>query len=82
MQIIASEMEDDFVVPEIYIPEIPNAVLFAIYTTRDTILLSMAGYDAGFMYEYSNPVLDKETVFIGSHSVDACNDEEIRYCTF
>lgn len=40
--------------PKLYIPQIPNPVLFAIYTPSEkTIWVSIDGYDAGYLYEYN-----------------------------
>ncbi|UJR37290.1 hypothetical protein I4U23_029999 [Adineta vaga] len=39
--------EDDW---KPYIPETPNAALFAVYTSPDTFWLSMDDYDAGYLY--------------------------------
>ncbi|PSN52091.1 hypothetical protein C0J52_03894 [Blattella germanica] len=50
-----SESEEEL--EPIFIPKEPNPILFGMYTPRNTIWISMAGYDAGFMYEY---VMDKE----------------------
>lgn len=75
-------MEDDDHLPDIYIPEVPNAVLIGFYTKRDTILLSIAGYDAGYIYEYTNPDLNKDTVHVGSYKIVDCNDDEIRNFLF
>jgi hypothetical protein len=36
----------------LFCPEVPNPVLFGLYTPKDTIWLSIAGYDAGYMYEF------------------------------
>ncbi|KAK6640272.1 hypothetical protein RUM44_011958 [Polyplax serrata] len=38
--------------PELYIPKIPNPVLFATYLDK-SVWLSMGGYDAGYLYEYN-----------------------------
>ncbi len=45
--------EDDW---KPYIPEIPSAALFAVYTSPDTFWLSMDDYDAGYLYhcQFSN----------------------------
>jgi cilia- and flagella-associated protein 44 len=37
---------------DLYIPPIANPVLWLQYTPRDTIWLSMGGYDAGYVYEF------------------------------
>jgi len=49
--------------PKIYIPPLPNPVLFAIYTPSEKgIWVSIDGYDAGYLYEYdfntSRPVMN------------------------
>ncbi|KFB51082.1 AGAP006735-PA-like protein [Anopheles sinensis] len=36
----------------LYIPKVPNPILWARYTEEDTLWLSMGGYDAGYVYEY------------------------------
>nr|XP_029730533.1 LOW QUALITY PROTEIN: cilia- and flagella-associated protein 44-like [Aedes albopictus] len=46
------DSEDEEELEQLYIPKIPNAVLWVQYTEEDTLWLSMAGYDAGFVYEY------------------------------
>lgn len=53
--------EESDELPKIYIPPIPNPVLFAIYTPSEkTIWVSIDGYDSGYLYEYdfnnSNPI--------------------------
>ncbi|XP_048505660.1 cilia- and flagella-associated protein 44 isoform X2 [Athalia rosae] len=50
------DSEEDPPYPEIYIPEVPNRVLFTSYTANNTIWLSMAGFDAGYIYEYPLPI--------------------------
>ncbi|CAF4618885.1 unnamed protein product [Rotaria sp. Silwood1] len=47
------QKEDDW---KPYIPEIPSAALFAVYTSPDTFWLSMDDYDAGYLYhcQFSN----------------------------
>jgi len=45
--------EEDEEPPKIYIPPLPNPVLFAIYTPSEkSIWVSIDGYDAGYLYEY------------------------------
>ncbi|XP_063235777.1 cilia- and flagella-associated protein 44 isoform X2 [Bacillus rossius redtenbacheri] len=36
----------------LYIPPVPNPVLFATYLDADVVWLSLGGYDAGYMYQY------------------------------
>lgn len=70
--------------PEVYIPKIPNKVLMAQYISRDIIWLSMAGFDAGYMYEYPSPEViesvGKEP--IRSTLIHDADDIEIRSCLF
>ncbi|XP_062543886.1 cilia- and flagella-associated protein 44 [Armigeres subalbatus] len=46
------DSEEEEELEPLYIPKIPNAVLWVQYTEEDTLWLSMSGYDAGFVYEY------------------------------
>ncbi|XP_058463045.1 cilia- and flagella-associated protein 44 isoform X2 [Malaya genurostris] len=46
------DSEDEEELEPLYIPKIPNAVLWVQYTEENTLWLSMGGYDAGFVYEY------------------------------
>lgn len=46
------DSEEEEELEPLYIPKIPNAVLWVQYTEENTLWLSMAGYDAGFVYEY------------------------------
>lgn len=36
----------------LFIPEIPNKILWIQHTPEGTLWLSVAGYDAGYIYEY------------------------------
>ncbi|XP_019696509.1 uncharacterized protein LOC105182290 [Harpegnathos saltator] len=72
--------------PEIYIPKIPNKILTAQYISRDIIWLSMAGFDAGYIYEYPSPESVEEDV-IGKEPVRStviydADDMEIRSWLF
>ncbi|XP_031368455.1 cilia- and flagella-associated protein 44 isoform X2 [Apis dorsata] len=51
--------EKEMILPEIYIPEIPNKVLIAQYGINGNIWLFMAGFDAGYVYEYPRPLSAK-----------------------
>lgn len=46
-----SDGEEDELDP-LFIPPEPNRILWLKYTPRGTIWVSMAGYDAGYIYEY------------------------------
>lgn len=53
-ELFLEDSDDDTIgLPNIFIPPIPNPVLFAIYTPlKQTIWVSIDGYDAGYLYEY------------------------------
>ncbi|XP_043512128.1 cilia- and flagella-associated protein 44 isoform X2 [Frieseomelitta varia] len=51
--------EKEVILPEIYISEIPNKVLIAQYSINGNIWLFMAGFDAGYVYEYPRPLSGK-----------------------
>lgn len=70
--------------PEIYVPKIPNKILFAQYISRDIIWLSIAGFDAGYMYEYPSPEITDsvEQKPVKSTAVYDADDIEIQNCLF
>ncbi|XP_015185345.1 PREDICTED: cilia- and flagella-associated protein 44 [Polistes dominula] len=76
------DSEEDPPLPEIYIPEIPNKILMIQYTNEETVWLSIAGFDAGYMYEY--PVPKKDIIIeaepIKSTVIYDADDIEIRSC--
>ncbi|CAG9822879.1 unnamed protein product [Phaedon cochleariae] len=47
-----ADSESEEKLEPLFIPEIPNTILWLRYTEDDTIWLSMGGYDAGYIYEY------------------------------
>lgn len=51
MEAALADSEPDEEEEPLHIPAIPNRILWLRYTDRDTIWLSMAGYDAGYVYE-------------------------------
>ncbi|XP_050459151.1 cilia- and flagella-associated protein 44 isoform X5 [Cataglyphis hispanica] len=70
--------------PEIYIPKVPNKILIAQYISQYIIWLLMAGFDAGYIYEYPSPevsetIVEKPVKSIMIHDAD---DIEIRSCLF
>ncbi|KAI4496377.1 hypothetical protein M0804_000187 [Polistes exclamans] len=76
------DSEEEAPLPEIYIPEIPNKILMIQYTNQETVWLSMAGFDAGYMYEYPVP---KKDIIIGAEPIKStviydADDTEIRSC--
>lgn len=82
--IITTDIVEEEPLPEIHIPKIPSRILMARYITHDTIWLSMAGFDAGYMYEYPSPgvveIIGKEPV--RSTVIYDADDTEIRSCLF
>lgn len=52
-QLYFKDSEDEAELPALFVPEIPNPVLFAVYTPSEKSLwVSIDGYDAGYLYEY------------------------------
>uniref|UniRef100_A0A182N7M8 Cilia- and flagella-associated protein 44 n=1 Tax=Anopheles dirus TaxID=7168 RepID=A0A182N7M8_9DIPT len=47
-----ADSDDEEELEPLYIPKVPNPVLWARYTDEETLWLSMGGYDAGYVYEY------------------------------
>ncbi|XP_060530871.1 cilia- and flagella-associated protein 44 [Cylas formicarius] len=68
-----SESEEEL--EPLYIPEVPNRIIWLKYTENDTIWISMAGYDAGYIYEYH--IDQKSTVPIRFRMVEDAEDLEI-----
>ncbi|XP_029161342.1 cilia- and flagella-associated protein 44 isoform X2 [Nylanderia fulva] len=77
-------MEEEELLPEIYIPKIPNKILIAQYISRDIIWLLMAGFDAGYIYEYPSPEISETIVEkpVKSTIIHDADDIEIRSCLF
>lgn len=46
-----ADSEPDEEEEPLFIPPVPNPILWLRYTNRQTIWVSMAGYDAGYIYE-------------------------------
>lgn len=84
MKKITADVEEEEPLPKIFIPKIPNKVLMVQYISHDTIWLSMAGYDTGYMYEYPSPevteIIGKEP--IRSTMIYDADNTEIRSCLF
>lgn len=76
--------EEDAILPEIYIPEIPNEILVAQYGTNGNIWLFVAGFDAGYIYEYPRPLSGKikDNKPVRSRIIEAAQDTEIQNCLF
>lgn len=83
-KIIVNMEEEEEPLPEIYIPKVPNKVLIAQYTSEDVIWLLMAGFDAGYIYEYPSPEVGETIVEkpVGSTMIHDADDIEIRSCLF
>lgn len=52
MCFFSADSESDEELEPLFIPEIPNKILWMQSTPEKTIWLSMGGYDAGYIYEY------------------------------
>lgn len=76
--------EEEEPLPEIYIPKVPNKILMAQYISRDVIWLLMAGFDAGYIYEYPSPEVSETIVEkpVKSTIIYDADDIEIRSCLF
>ncbi|XP_076666446.1 cilia- and flagella-associated protein 44 isoform X2 [Andrena cerasifolii] len=76
--------EEDVILPDIYIPEIPNEILVARYGTNGNIWLLVAGFDAGYIYEYPRPLSGKikDNKPVRSRIIEAAQDTEIQNCLF
>lgn len=51
MESALADSEPDEEEEALFIPPVPNPIIWLRYTVRDTIWVSMAGYDAGYIYE-------------------------------
>lgn len=49
--LILADSEPDEEEEPLFIPPVPNPILWLRYTNRNTIWVSMGGYDAGYIYE-------------------------------
>ncbi|XP_015431042.1 PREDICTED: uncharacterized protein LOC107187452 [Dufourea novaeangliae] len=81
---LAEFEEEKLILPEIYIPEIPNRILVAQYGTNGNMWLFVAGFDAGYVYEYPRPLSGrmKGTKPIRSRIIVHAEDTEIQNCLF
>lgn len=46
------DSDEELEFPPLYYPEHPSPVLFVIVKPDGNLLLSMGGYDCGYLYEY------------------------------
>lgn len=78
------DTEEDPPLPEIYIPPVPSKVHMVNYTSNETVWLSMAGYDAGYFYEYPNPSLNEDVQEepLKSTLLAYLDESEITNCLF
>lgn len=76
--------EKEMILPEIYIPEIPNKILIAQYGINGNIWLFMAGFDAGYVYEYPRPlsVKPKDIKLIRPKIIEYAKDIEMHNFLF
>ncbi|XP_070529333.1 cilia- and flagella-associated protein 44 isoform X2 [Cardiocondyla obscurior] len=77
-------IEEEEPLPEIHILKRPNKILMAQYVSQNIIWLSMAGFDAGYIYEYPIPQITTiiENEPIKSTVIYDANNVEIRSCLF
>ncbi|XP_054287680.1 cilia- and flagella-associated protein 44-like [Macrosteles quadrilineatus] len=47
------DSDDEVEFPPLFYPETPSPILFVVMLPSDNFLLSMGGYDCGFLYEYN-----------------------------
>ncbi|XP_063994244.1 LOW QUALITY PROTEIN: cilia- and flagella-associated protein 44 [Diachasmimorpha longicaudata] len=52
------DTDETLQLPDLYVPKKPNPVQNINYTNEGTIWLSVGGYDAGYVYEYSSITFD------------------------
>ncbi|KAH8410145.1 hypothetical protein KR009_006835, partial [Drosophila setifemur] len=73
-----ADSEPDEEEEALHIPAVPNPILWLRYTTRQTIWVSMAGYDAGYIYElefgppeptYCTMIADADDIEIHSYCI-------------
>lgn len=76
-ELFLQDSESEEVLPELYIPEEPNKIYWIQHTVDNTLWVSMAGYDAGFIYEYklgqSDPVPFRFMSIPGAENTDVAN---------
>ncbi|XP_031340937.1 cilia- and flagella-associated protein 44-like [Photinus pyralis] len=51
-ELFLEDSSTEEILESLFIPEVPNNILWLQVTDDDTIWLSVAGYDAGYIYEY------------------------------
>ncbi|ERL94503.1 hypothetical protein D910_11780 [Dendroctonus ponderosae] len=73
-----SETEEEL--EPLFFPEVPNRIIWLKYTPFDTIWLSMAGYDAGYIYEYY--IDQKDPVPIKFRFLDGAHEMEVSTYTY
>lgn len=66
------DSESEEILAPLEIPKIPNKIWFAMYTPEDTLWLSVGGYDAGYIYEYTmdNTEIVKATVIADGDDIE------------
>ncbi|XP_034669320.1 cilia- and flagella-associated protein 44 [Drosophila subobscura] len=78
MESALADSEPDEEEEPLHIPTVPSAIIWLRYTIRDTIWVSMSGYDAGYIYElefgaaeptYSTMIEDADDLEIHSYCI-------------
>lgn len=71
-----SESEEEF--EPLFIPEVPNRILWMQITHENNIWLSMGGFDAGYIYEYN--IKQKDVIPIKYTII--CDSDDIEINSF
>ncbi|KAG5898603.1 hypothetical protein JTB14_020979 [Gonioctena quinquepunctata] len=74
-EVFLADSDSEEELEPLYIPDVANKILWLKYTDEDTIWLSMAGFDAGYIYEYR--IDQKEDVPLSYRMVYDGDDIEI-----
>jgi WD40 repeat protein len=74
-EVFLADSETEEELEPLFIPEVPNRIIWMQSTEDDTIWLSMGGYDSGYIYEYQ--IDQKSEVPYFFKMVDDADDIEI-----
>ncbi|XP_066257532.1 cilia- and flagella-associated protein 44 [Euwallacea similis] len=74
-EIFLADSENDEELEPLFYPKEANRIIWLKYTSNNTIWLSMAGYDAGYIYEYY--IDQKDTVPVRFRLLEGADDMEV-----
>ncbi|CAG9762758.1 unnamed protein product [Ceutorhynchus assimilis] len=74
-EIFLADSESEEELEPLFFPEVPNRIIWLKYTKEDTIWLSMAGFDAGIIYEYN--INQKDEVPVRFRWLDGAESMEV-----